>query len=86
MLERTIDFQWIKWVTINDNIVNAETPDYKAKYVTFEVSNHKMRNESTRMDENGVNITAQELEVIRNVCQVEYTMDTINSNLLRGVC
>jgi len=36
MLERAMNFQWTKQVTINDNIVNAETPNYKAKYVTFE--------------------------------------------------
>ena len=35
MLERAMNFQWTKQVTINDNIVNAETPNYKAKYVTF---------------------------------------------------
>lgn len=36
MLERAMNFQWTKQITINDNIVNAETPNYKAKYVTFE--------------------------------------------------
>ena len=36
MLERAMNFQWTKQVAINDNIVNAETPNYKAKYVTFE--------------------------------------------------
>ena len=36
LLERAMNFQWTKQVTINDNIVNAETPNYKAKYVTFE--------------------------------------------------
>lgn len=36
MLERAMNFQWTKQVTINDNVVNAETPNYKAKYVTFE--------------------------------------------------
>ena len=36
MLERAMNFQWTKHVAINDNIVNAETPNYKAKYVTFE--------------------------------------------------
>ena len=36
MLERAMDFQWTKFNTISDNIVNAETPDYKVKYVTFE--------------------------------------------------
>ena len=36
LLERAMNFQWTKQVTINDNIVNAETPNYKAKTVTFE--------------------------------------------------
>ena len=36
MRARAMNFQWTKQVTINDNIVNAETPNYKAKYVTFE--------------------------------------------------
>jgi len=36
MLERAMDFQWTKFSVISDNIVNAETPNYKAKYVTFE--------------------------------------------------
>ena len=36
MLERAMDYQWTKFSVISDNIVNAETPNYKAKYVTFE--------------------------------------------------
>ena len=36
MLERAMNFQWTKQTVINDNIVNAETPNYKVKYVTFE--------------------------------------------------
>ena len=36
MLERAMKVQWTKQCAINDNIVNAETPNYKAKYVTFE--------------------------------------------------
>lgn len=36
MLERAMNYQWTKFSTISDNIVNAETPNYKAKYVTFE--------------------------------------------------
>lgn len=36
MLERAMDFQWTKFSVISDNIVNAETPNYKVKYVTFE--------------------------------------------------
>lgn len=110
MLERAMDFQWTKQVTINDNIVNAETPNYKVKYVTFEealdasiraslqttdrrastvrsaISRsqpvvHVAVNESTRMDDNGVNIAEQELEATRNAYQMSYTIDAINSNL-----
>ena len=36
MLERAKNFQWTKQRAITDNVVNAETPDYKTKYVTFE--------------------------------------------------
>lgn len=111
LLERAMNFQWTKQVTINDNIVNAETPNYKAKYVTFEEAlNAKIRSalhgggerklsavrsaidraqpvvhvaqaESMRMDDNGVNITDQETEAVRNAYQMEYTLDAINSNL-----
>ena len=110
MLERAMDFQWTKFSVISDNIVNAETPNYKAKYVTFEealdasirasVRNtdrrastvrsaidrsrpvvHVAENESTRMDDNGVNVIEQETEATRNAYQMQYTMDAINSNL-----
>lgn len=36
MLEKAMNFQWTKQRALLDNIVNADTPDYKAKYVTFE--------------------------------------------------
>lgn len=36
MMERSMDFLWTKQTAILDNIANVETPDYKAKYVTFE--------------------------------------------------
>jgi flagellar basal-body rod protein FlgB len=37
--------------------------------------------ESTRMDDNGVNITEQSTEMIRNAYQLQYVMKTISSNL-----
>ena len=79
MLESAMNFQWTKMSVINNNIVNAETPGYKAKYVTFE--------ESTRMDDNGVTVSEQITEATRNALQMQYTMDAINSNLslLRSV-
>lgn len=36
MMERSTDFLWTRQTAILDNIANAETPNYKAKYVTFE--------------------------------------------------
>ena len=31
MLQRSMNFQWAKQTVISDNIVNAETPNYKTK-------------------------------------------------------
>ena len=111
LLERAMNFQWTKQSAISDNIVNAETPNYKAKYVTFEEALdakirtalrsddkrklstirsaidraqpvvHVAQAESTRMDDNGVSITDQETEAIRNAYQMEYTIEAINNNL-----
>ena len=110
MLQQAMSFQWAKQRAISDNIVNAETPNYKVKYVTFEEALdasirsamrrperpisamrsaidrsqpvvHVAENESTRMDDNGVNVTEQETEAVRNAYQLQYTMDAINSNL-----
>lgn len=38
--------------------------------------------ESTRLDENGVNITEQMVELARNGYQMQYVMDAINSDFL----
>ena len=105
-----MNYQWTKFGAVSDNIVNAETPNYKAKYVTFEEALdssirsalrssdgrassvrkaidrsrpqiHVAQYESTRMDENGVNVVEQETEATRTTYQMQYTMDAINSNL-----
>lgn len=36
MLETSLDYLWTKQAVIADNVANAETPNYKAKYVQFE--------------------------------------------------
>lgn len=36
MTQRAMDFLWEKQRVIANNVTNAETPGYKAKYVTFE--------------------------------------------------
>lgn len=108
MLQRSMNFLWTKQSCILDNITNAETPNYKTKYATFEESldnairqaagekqgkNAAFREaiedsqlevhqaqESTRMDDNGVNITEQAVELARNGYQLQYVMDSISSD------
>ncbi|MGI6255405.1 MAG: flagellar basal body rod protein FlgB [Acutalibacter sp.] len=108
MLEKSMDFLWTKQAAVLDNIANAETPNYKAKVVTFEESlRDKLENaassnkpkqavrqvledsdfavtepqESTRMDNNGVNITEQSTELVRNSYQLQYVMNAISADL-----
>ena len=38
MMEKAMNFLWTKQAAILDNIANAETPNYRAKVVTFEES------------------------------------------------
>ena len=108
MLQRSMNFLWTKQSCILDNIANAETPNYKTKYATFEESlDNAIRQaagekqgkiaafreaiedsqlevhqaqESTRMDDNGVNITEQAVELARNGYQLQYVMDSISSD------
>lgn len=108
MLQRSMNFLWTKQSCILDNIANAETPNYKTKYATFEESldnairqaagekqgkNAAFREaiedsqlevhqaqESTWMDDNGVNITEQAVELARNGYQLQYVMDSISSD------
>lgn len=44
----------------------------------FSVTEQKVQ---TRMDDNGVNVTAQMSEVIRNAYQMRYVMSSINTDL-----
>lgn len=111
MLERAAGFQWAKQRAILDNISNAETPNYKAKYVTFEealrasirsaaqggvvpgtmrsaISSaapvvHTATDESTRMDDNGVNVAEQSMELIRNAYQVQHVYRAISNDMSR---
>lgn len=108
MLQRSMNFLRTKQSCVLDNIANAETPNYKTKYATFEESldnairqaagekqgkNAAFREaiedsqlevhqaqESTRMDDNGVNITEQAVELARNGYQLQYVMDSISSD------
>lgn len=110
MMEKSMNFLWAKQAAILDNIANVETPNYKAKVVTFEEDLRSKlesaqsgampvktarkvldsaefkvedQQESTRMDDNGVNIVEQSTEMVRNAYQLEYVMRSIDSDLAR---
>lgn len=111
LLEKSMGFLWTKQAAILDNIANAETPNYKAKVVTFEDTiREKLEQaasparggarvqqsvrevledaesfvfeaqEQTRMDDNGVNVTDQMVEMIRNAYQQQYVYQAINKH------
>ncbi len=103
-----MNFLWTKQTAILDNISNAETPGYRAKYVTFEETLRERllasakggdpvsafrdtlertqpqvresTEESTRMDENSVNLTSEAVELSRNAYQLQFVMNSISSD------
>lgn len=108
MMERSLEFLWAKQTAILDNISNIETPNYKAKLVTFEEHLQQQiesaqrstrpqaairdaiaqaewtvtePQEVTRMDENGVNLTEQSVEMVRTAYQLQYAYQAISSDL-----
>lgn len=114
LMEKSLGFLWTKQAAILDNIANAETPNYKVKYVTFEEalraqirnavrgtdteaktgsmravltaarpSVHVADDESARMDENGVNVSEQSMELVRNAYQVQHVYRAISSDMSR---
>lgn len=114
MLERSMDYLWTKQTAILDNITNADTPNYKAKVVTFEEELRQKLEEAgrsrtprqavrsvleeaqvtvieapgaTRLDDNGVNVTEQSVELVRNAYQLQYVMNSISGHIngLRSV-
>jgi len=116
MLQRAAQFQWTKIGAISDNVSNGDTPNYKAKYVTFEealrssiqqaaagrseagrstlgairsaISSsspvvHTADLESARMDDNGVNIAEQQVELTRTAYQMQHIYRAISSDMSR---
>ncbi|MCI8915891.1 MAG: flagellar basal body rod protein FlgB [Oscillospiraceae bacterium] len=108
LMEKSMGFLWTKQAAILDNVANAETPNYKAKVVTFEDSIRAKLEEAarrpegagravrevledeelsvfeaqeqTRMDDNGVNITSEMTELVRNAYQQQYLYGAINKH------
>ena len=108
LMEKSMGFLWTKQAAILDNVANAETPNYKAKVLTFEDSIRAKLEEAarrpegagravrevledeelsvfeaqeqTRMDDNGVNITSEMTELVRNAYQQQYLYSAINKH------
>lgn len=108
MLEKSMDYLWVKQTAILDNISNAETPYYKEKLVTFEEEFQRQLELATkqarpavalakvldnadwqvydvqeivRRDDNGVNVTEQSVELIRNAYQLQNVYRMISGEL-----
>ena len=108
LMERSMGYLWTKQAAILDNIANAETPNYKAKVVTFEESIRSQleqaasrpqgagkavrdvledaeltvfeAQEQTRMDDNGINVTDQMVELVRTAYQQQYVYQAISKH------
>ncbi len=50
LTQKSMDYLWKKQSVIADNVTNAETPGYKAKYVTFE---QELRDRLQKASEHG---------------------------------
>ena len=92
MMEKSMGFLWTKQAAILDNIANAETPNYKAKVVTFEESfrdklDAAMSSQTPRksaakvLEEQELYVTEQSAEMVRNSYQLQYVMSAISSDL-----
>lgn len=75
MLESAMNFQWTKMSVINNNIVNAETPGYKAQYVTFEEALRDRLHTGSRM-EHPVASMRSAITSARPVTQIAYDEST----------
>ncbi len=65
---------------MDDKTQNAPSVRSVIEDATWEVDED---NESVRMDDNGVNVTEQMLEIVRTTYQLQYTFQTISSHLTR---
>ncbi len=107
--KKVMDYLWQKQTITSNNIANAETPGYKAKYITFEeelqsrldsqygrTANeikssiasvrpeiHETENESSRMDENNVNVDVESMELAKAALQYEFMLKSFNDDLTR---
>ena len=98
MLEKAMNFQWTKQSTILNNVVNADTPGYKTKYVTFEealrssLRSARMGSQPLSSMRSAISSASpavhtaddeQLTEAVRNAYQLNYTFRAISSDMNR---
>ena len=73
--------QQLRLDIVSENVTNSQTTRvengegaYRRKVVVFEAQ------EQTRMDDNGVNVTDQMVEMIRNAYQQQYVYQAVNKH------
>ena len=59
---------------------NGSTAQVREAILDAQIETHEADNESTRMDDNGVNVTEQMVEMVRNGYQQQYVMKAISSD------
>lgn len=71
--------------TLREKLQRAQEKDRPRKGIRAAIRSAeftvKEKPVSTRMDDNGVNVTEQSVEMIRNAYQLQYVMKSINSDL-----
>lgn len=71
--------------TLREKLQRAQKKDHPRKETRAAIRSAeftvKEKPVSTRMDDNGVNVTEQSVEMIRNAYQLQYVMKSINSDL-----
>ena len=78
-----------KLVTFEDNLrekleqaLRSNAPRWNTRQVLSEAEISVIRpEESTRLDDNGVNVTEQMVELVRNAYQLQYVMNSISTDL-----
>ena len=85
MLEKSMDFLWTKQASLRDKLESAASSNQPKQAILqvledtdFAVTEPQ---ESTRMDDNGVNITEQSTELVRNSYQLQYVMNAISADM-----
>ncbi len=60
LTQKSMDYLWKKQSVIAENVTNAETPGYKAKYVTFEQELRERLQKASELGQGGMRTAMRE--------------------------